>query len=82
MVPLARGAPGDNQFMDTSLSLEHIQPHDSPRFSLLEKADLPSLGRLGRLSLCPTVFVAVAWPVPHVSREDVIGVPYSLRVFI
>lgn len=47
-----------------------------------EKADLPSLGRLGRLSLCPTVFVAVGWPVPHVSRENVIGVPYSLCVFI
>ena len=40
MVPLAPDALGDNQFMDTSLSPEHIQPHDSPRFSLLGKADM------------------------------------------
>ena len=35
VVLLAPDAPGDNQFMDKSLSPEHIQPHDSPRFSLL-----------------------------------------------
>ena len=40
-VPLAPDAPGDNQFVGTSLSPEHIQPHDSPRFSLLGKADMP-----------------------------------------
>ena len=31
----APDAPVDNQFVYTSLSPEHIQPHDSPRFSLL-----------------------------------------------
>ena len=41
VVPLAPDAPGDNQFVDTSLSPDHIQPHDSPRFSLLGKADMP-----------------------------------------
>ena len=44
VVPLAPDAPGDNQFVDTSLSPEHIQPRDSPRFSrdsLLGKADMP-----------------------------------------
>ena len=41
MVPLAPDAPGDNQFMDMSLSPEHIQPCDSPRFSLLGKAEMP-----------------------------------------
>ena len=41
MVPLALDAPGDNQFVDMSLSPEHIQPHDSPRFSLLGKAEMP-----------------------------------------
>ena len=40
VVLLAPDAPGDNQFMDKSLSPEHIQPHDSPRFSLLGKADM------------------------------------------
>ena len=39
-MPLAPDAPGDNQFVDKSLSPEHIQPHDNPRFSLLEKADM------------------------------------------
>jgi len=38
---LAPDAPGDNQFVDTSLSPQHIQPHDSPRFSLLGKAYMP-----------------------------------------
>ena len=37
-MPLAPDAPGDNQFVYTSLSPEHIQPCDSPRFSLLGKA--------------------------------------------
>ena len=41
VVVLAPDAPGDNQFVDTSLSPEHIQPCDSPRFSLLGKADMP-----------------------------------------
>ena len=41
MVPLAPDAPGDNQFEDTSLNSEHIQSRDSPRFSLLGKADMP-----------------------------------------
>ena len=40
MVLLAPDAPCDKQFVDTSLSPEHIQPHDSPRFSLLGKADM------------------------------------------
>ena len=40
MVPLAPDAPGNNQFVDKSLSPEHFQPHDSPRFSLLGKADM------------------------------------------
>ena len=40
VVPLAPDAPGDNQFVDTSLSPDHIQPHDSPRFSLLGKANV------------------------------------------
>ena len=40
VVPLAPDAPGDNQFVDTSLSPEHIQPRDKPRFSLLGKADM------------------------------------------
>ena len=40
VVLLAPDAPGDNQFMDKSLSPEHIQPHDNPRFSLLGKADM------------------------------------------
>ena len=39
--PLTRDAPGDNQFLDTFLSPEHIKPRDSPRFSLLGKADMP-----------------------------------------
>ena len=38
MVPLAPDAPGDNQFMGTSLSPEHIQPRDNP--------GSPFLGRL------------------------------------
>ena len=41
MVPLAPDAFGDNQFMDMPLNPEHIQPHDSPRFPLLGKADMP-----------------------------------------
>ena len=36
----APDAPVDNQFVYTSLSPEHIQPHDSPRFSFLGKADM------------------------------------------
>ena len=44
MVPMARDAPGDNQFVDKSLRPEHIQPCDSPRFSLLGKADMPHCG--------------------------------------
>ena len=39
--PLTRDAPGDNQFLDTFLSPEHIKPRDSPGFSLLGKADMP-----------------------------------------
>ena len=35
VVLLAPDAPGDNQFVDPSLSPEHIHPRDSPRFSLL-----------------------------------------------
>ena len=31
VVPLAPDAPGDNQFVDTSLSPEHMQHHDIPR---------------------------------------------------
>ena len=41
MVPLAPDAPGDNQFVDTSLSPEHIQPRDRLRFSFLGKAEMP-----------------------------------------
>ena len=41
VVPLAPDATSDNQFVDKSLSPEHIQPRDSPRFSLLGKADIP-----------------------------------------
>ena len=41
VVPLAPDAPGDNQFVDTSLRPKHIQPRDRPRFSLLGKADIP-----------------------------------------
>ena len=41
MVPLAPDAPGDKQFVFMSLSPEHIQSRDSPRFSLLGKADMP-----------------------------------------
>ena len=41
VVLLAPDAPGDNQFVDPSLSPEHIQPRDSPRFSLLGKANIP-----------------------------------------
>ena len=37
---LAPDAPGDNQFVDKTLSPEHIQPCDNPRFSLLGKADM------------------------------------------
>ena len=40
VMPLAPDAPGDNQFVDKSLSPEHIQPRDSPRFSHLGKADM------------------------------------------
>ena len=40
VVLLPPDAPCDNQFVDTSLSPEHIQPCDSPRFSLLWKADM------------------------------------------
>ena len=40
VVLLAPDASGDNQFVATSLSPEHIQPCDSPRFSLLGKADM------------------------------------------
>ena len=36
----APDAPVDNQFVYTSLSPEHIQPCDYPRFSLLGKADM------------------------------------------
>ena len=42
--PLEPDVPGDNRFVYTSLSPEHIQPRDSPRFSrdsLLGKADMP-----------------------------------------
>ena len=41
MVPMARDAPGDNQFVNTSLSLEHIQTRDNP--------GSPFLGRLAWL---------------------------------
>ena len=37
---LAPDAPGDNQFVYTSLSPEWIQPFDSPRFFLLVKVDM------------------------------------------
>jgi len=40
VVPLAPDTPGDKQFLYMSLSPEHIQPRDSPRFSLLGKADV------------------------------------------
>ena len=40
VVLLAPDTPGDNQFVDTSLSPEHIQPRESPSFSLLGKADV------------------------------------------
>ena len=40
VVPLAPDAPGDNQFVYTSLSPELIQPCDSPRFFLLGKVDM------------------------------------------
>ena len=39
-MPLAPDATSDNQFVDKSLSPEHIQPRDSPRFSHLGKADM------------------------------------------
>ena len=39
-IVLAPDTPGDNQFVDMSLSPEHIQPRDSPRFSLLGKVDM------------------------------------------
>ena len=41
MVPMARDAPGDNQFVNTSLSPEHIQTRDNP--------GSPFLGRLAWL---------------------------------
>ena len=41
MVPVARDAPGDNQFVNTSLSPEHIQTRDNP--------GSPFLGRLAWL---------------------------------
>ena len=41
VVLLAPNAPGDNQFVDTSLSPEHIQLHESPRSSLLGQVDPP-----------------------------------------
>ena len=41
VVLLAPDAPGDNQFVFMSLSPEHIQPRESPRSSLLGKADMP-----------------------------------------
>ena len=31
VVPLAPDATSDNQFVDKSLSPEHMQPHDNPR---------------------------------------------------
>ena len=40
VVLLPPDAFGDNQFMDMPLNPEHIQPHDSPRFSFLGKADM------------------------------------------
>ena len=40
-MPRAPDAPGDNQFVDTSLSSEHIQPRDNP--------GSPFLGRLAWL---------------------------------
>ena len=40
VVPLAPDGPGENQFVDTSLSPEHIQPRISLRFSLLGKAGM------------------------------------------
>ena len=41
MLLLAPDAPGDSQFVDTSLSPEHIQLHESPRSSLLGQVDPP-----------------------------------------
>ena len=41
VVLLAPDTPGDNQFVDSLLRPKHIQPHDSPRFSLLGKAEMP-----------------------------------------
>ena len=40
VVRLAPDAPGDNQFVYTSLSPEPIHPCDSPRFFLLGKVDM------------------------------------------
>ena len=40
VVPLALDAPGDNQFVYTSLSPEPTQPYDSPRFSHFGKVDM------------------------------------------
>ena len=40
LVPLASDAPGDKQFVYTSLSPESILPCDNPRFVLLEKVDM------------------------------------------
>ena len=40
VMPLASDAPGDNQFVYTSLSPELILPCDSPRFFLLGKVDM------------------------------------------
>ena len=40
VVPPALDAPGDNQFVYTSLSPEPTQPCDSPRFFLLGKVDM------------------------------------------
>ena len=40
VVPLAPDAPGDNQFVYTSLSPEPTQPYDSPRFSHFGKVDM------------------------------------------
>ena len=40
VMPLASDAPGDNQFVYTSLSPETTQPCDSPRFFLPGKVDM------------------------------------------
>ena len=62
MVPMARDAPGDNQFVNTSLSPEHIQTRDNP--------GSPFLGRLAWL-------IAANSQLKHGMRSWLTGMPSS-----